>query len=111
MRPIPVRLLMHTADLNNVVRDDYGAEKDVLAARLERVRIEPSARVVTSASGQDVQCVATLFVDARASWPQGVEVETGQSLIWEGRRYRVADVARLYDDRRLHHLEVELTNG
>lgn len=111
MRPIPLRLLIHEARLNDVVMDNFQSEQDSLAAMLYRVRFEPSTRVVTGANGQDVQCTATLFVDAMNSYPQGVTVSVGQSVVWDGRRYKVQDVQRLYDDRRLHHLEVELSDG
>lgn len=110
-RPIPTRLLIHNAVLNDVVRGEYGEEQDKIAANLRQVRFEPSTRVVTTANGSDVQCVATLFVDGVNSFPRGVSITIGQSVLWEGRRYRVQDVAREYDERKLHHLEVELSDG
>lgn len=110
-RPIPTRLLIHQATLNDVVRGDYGEEQDKMVAELRQVRFEPSARIVTTASGADVQCVATLFVDGVNSFPRGVSISIGQSVLWEGRRYRVQDVAREHDERKLHHLEVELSDG
>lgn len=110
-RPIPARYLIHSATLNDVVMDNFQAEQDSLAASLEQVRFEPSTRLITTANGQDVQCTATLFVDAINSYPQGVTVSVGQSVVWDGRRYKVQDVQRLYDENKLHHLEVELSDG
>lgn len=111
MLPIPLRLLIHEATLNEVVRDDYGAEQDKMIAQLKYVRFEPSTRVVRTADNADVQCTATLFIDAVSSWPVGVSPSIGNSIIWEGRRYRIEDIARQYDENRLHHLEVALSNG
>lgn len=111
MLPIPLRLLIHEATLNEVERNDYGAEQDKLIASLKYVRFEPSTRIVHTAENADVQCVATLFIDAVSSWPLGVTPSVGNSVIWEDRRYKVQDIQRLYDDNRLHHLEVELSDG
>lgn len=111
MLPIPLRLLIHEALLNEVVRDDYGAEQDKLIASMKYVRFEPSTRIVHTADNADIQCVATLFIDAVSSWPLGVAPTIGNSVVWEGRRYKVQDVQRLYDDVRFHHLEVELSDG
>ncbi|MDY4007494.1 MAG: putative minor capsid protein [Candidatus Limiplasma sp.] len=111
MRPIPLRLLIHTVLLNNVERDDYGKETDKLVATLQRVRMEPSSQVIVNSNGTDVQCSATLFVDSRLSWPVGQEIKAEQSVLWEGRRFRVQAVNPLFDDARLHHLEVLLSDG
>ncbi len=111
MRPIPLGLLCHTVQLSNVERDDYGAETDVPVATLHRVRLEPSAQVLVSNQGMDVQCSATLFVDARRSWPVGVRVLPEQALLWEGKRFRVHAVYPLFDGRKLHHWEVALSDG
>lgn len=111
MLPIPLRLLIHEATLYETEKNDYGAEQDKLVAALKYVRFEPSTRIVHTADNADVQCVATMFVDAVSSWPVGVRVYVGNSVVWEGRRYKVQNVQRFYDENRLHHLEVELSDG
>lgn len=111
MLPIPLRLLIHEATLNEVVTDKWGAEQDKLRFHLKQVRFEPSTRIVHTADNADVQCTATLFIDAVSSWPIGVTPDVGNSVVWDGRRYKVQDVQRLYDERKLHHLEVELSDG
>lgn len=111
MLPIPLRLLIHEATLNEVVIDDLFAEQDKLLAQMYHVRFEPSTRVVVDSNGADVQCTATMFFDSVSSWPVDCVISVGNTIIWEGRRYRVRDVQRLYDDNRLHHLEVELSDG
>lgn len=111
MRPMPVKLLIHAATLYDVVRDEWQNETDKLKAVVERVRIEPSQKIIVDANGSDVQCAATLFYDNRVSLPHGLYFEVGQSLFFEGDRYRVADVQCFYDGRRMHHQEVTLIDG
>lgn len=111
MLPIPLRMLIHEAMLNEVTSDKWGAESDKVVAHLKHVRIEPSDRIVRTSNNADVQCTATLFIDAISSWPIGITPSVGNSVLWEGRRYKVQDVQRLYDENRLHHLEVELSDG
>ena len=112
MLPIPLKLLIHEAVLNEVVKvDSWGTEQDNYLHMLKYVRFEPSTRIVHTGNNSDVQCTATLFIDAISSYPTGVSVSVGNSVIWQGRRYIVQDVQRLYDEHRLHHLEVELSDG
>ena len=48
MLPIPLRLLIHEATLNEVERDDYGTEQDKVIAQLKYVRFEPSTKIIHS---------------------------------------------------------------
>lgn len=111
MRPIPVSMLIHEAILNNVTTDENFSEQDQLVEYLYQVRFEPSSRVIVGSDNVDIQCTATMYVDGVNSHPQGVSVDVGQSVLWEGRRYIVQDVKRLYDGRNYHHLEVDLSDG
>lgn len=108
---IPAHLLIHSATLFDVVKDEYGPTQDKLASELVRVRFEPSTRVIASASGADIQCTARLFVDMVNSYPANVVISVGQAILWDGQRYLVQDVRRLYDEIKLHHLEVDLSDG
>lgn len=111
MLPIPLKLLIHSATLHEVTRDDYGAETDKLIDTLYHVRFEPTDRITRDANGADVQLTAVMFYDAVSSHPVGLSPSVGNSILWDGRRYIVRGIKRLYDDYRLHHLEVELSNG
>lgn len=111
MRPIPVSLLIHSAALYDVEKDDYRQETDTLRARLDRVRVDPSVEIVKDRNGEDVQCSALLFYDERNSLPRGLRFSTGQAVVFDGQRYRVQDVQMLYDERALHHQEVALIDG
>jgi len=112
MRAIPRALLIHTVTLNKVNTGRYGDETDVFIAKLEHVRVEPSNKKVISATGEEIQLTATLFIDAANSTPKNIAVSTGQSVVWEGQRYKVEVVERLYDTRKqYHHMEVGLHGG
>lgn len=111
MRPIPVRMLIHNATLSTVEKDENLKEYDRVKASLVRVRFEPSSKIIAGANNTDIQCTAKLFVDAVNSWPQGVVINEGESVQWEGRRYIVQQVFPLYDERDLHHWEVDLADG
>lgn len=110
-RPIPANFLIHSATLYNVVKDDYGLAQDNYVASLVHVRFEPSTRIIADANGTDIQCSAMMFFDAVNSYPQNVSFGVGQAILWEGERYIVQDIQRLYDEAKLHHLEVELSDG
>lgn len=111
MRPMPVNILIHAATLFDVVTDSYQQEMDKIVAVLERVRIEPSTSIIVDANGADVQCAATLFYDNRVSQPHGLYFNVGQALMFDGNRYRVADVQCFYDGTRMHHQEVTLIDA
>ena len=108
MKPIPRALLIHSAALYNVTEGAWQGEEKTLAARLERVRVEPCSRLVTSADNRSVTITATLFCDCRNSTPAGVGFSVGQRVEFGGALYRVETVEPLYDRRRLHHIEVGL---
>lgn len=111
MKPIPVRLLIHGATLSTVETDENLKEYDKLKAVLLQVRFEPLNRVVVRSDNTDVQCSARLFVDAVNTRPVGVEIHEGESVLWEDRRYIVQQVYPMYDARKLHHWEVDLSDG
>lgn len=111
MRPIPKAMLIHSATLCRVFADEYGNPTDQQTAVLEQVRFEPRRRLIRTRDNTELQSRLTLFVDARASTPHGVEICVGDAVWWLGERFVVADVQALYDARRLHHWEVTLIGG
>ena len=111
MPPISRDLLVHDAELNNVVRDKFGSETDELIEHLYYVRLEPSQKVIVSSDNADIQCSALMFVDSVNTIPVGIPISVGNSILWEGKRYRVQQVNPFYDNVRLHHTEVLLSDG
>ena len=108
MKPIPKSLLIHSAELQEVVEDEWQNEKVQSSTALMRVRIEPMSKLVTSSNNRTVTLSATLFYDCRNSRPAGVEFRQGQRLVFGGREYIVETVEELFDKGKLHHLEVGL---
>lgn len=111
MAPISRKMLIHNATLNRVVRDKFGTETDELVAQLYYVRLESSSEVIVTSDNANLQCTGKMYVDSVRSIPIGVQIEVGNSIVWNGERYRVQRVASYYDDTRLHHLEVLLSDG
>lgn len=108
---IPARYLIHSASLYEVVKDEYGPVQDKLISNLARVRFDPMTSLVKTANGTDIQCTALMFFDSVNSYPQNVQISVGNAILWDGMRYIVQDVERLYDEGKLHHLEVVLSDG
>ena len=111
MRPIPRSLLIHTATLEEAERDAYGDATYTTLATLSMVRVEPVTRQVLTGTDTQTQLTLLLMVDAKNSSPQAenLRIATGQHVTWGGMRYRVETVERLFDGRRLHHMEVGLS--
>ena len=115
MIPIPRRLLIHSCALVTELPKDKWGNVLTDSVALSHVRVEPCAKVVKSADGVDVQLSAVLFFDMRTSFPRltffklpgdgGCERQT---VIFEGRRYVVGSIERLYDTKGVHHLEIGL---
>lgn len=107
MKPIPRALLIHSAALYNVAEGTWQDEEKTLVAQLEHVRVEPCAKLITTADNRSVTITATLFYDCRNSTPKA-DFAVGQRVKFGGALYRVETVEPLYDRRRLHHIEVGL---
>ena len=107
MKPIPKSLLIHSAVLYEVTENAWQEQEKKELARLSRVRIEPSSKMVISSNNRSVTLSATLFYDCRNSLPT-VEFKPGYLVEFDGKTYRVELVEVLYDKQKLHHLEVGL---
>lgn len=115
MMPIPKSLLIHSCELITELAGDKWGNAKGASESLSNVRIEPSARTAKDSAGVTVQLSAMLFFDCKNSMPNSAVFKLPgdggcerQAVIFEGRRYVVGSVDRLYDGRRLHHLEVGL---
>ena len=115
MIPIPRRLLIHSCELVTELPKDKWGNVSTVSEKLSCVRIEPCAKVVKGSDGADVQLSAVLFFDMRTSYPCSAVFRLPgdggcerQTVIFEGRRYVVGSIERLYDSRGLHHVEVGL---
>ena len=107
MKPIPKSLLIHSAVLYEASENAWQETEKKELARLSRIRIEPSSKMIVTNNNRSVTLSATLFYDCRNSLPT-VEFKPGYLVEFEGKTYRVELVEVLYDNQKLHHLEVGL---
>ena len=108
MRPIPVRLLIHSATHRRPTEPDRWQNATYTDTALTRVRIEPSSKVVKTKDNTELQLASTLFYDCRNSRPVGADFQSGDVIVFGDQSFTVQTVDRLYDECRLHHLEVGL---
>ena len=115
MIPIPRRLLIHSCELVTEFSKDKWGNVSTVSETISCVRIEPCAKVVKGADGVDVQLSAVLFFDTHTSCPRSAVFKMPgdggcerQTVIFEGRRYVVGSIERLYDTKGVHHLEIGL---
>lgn len=107
MKPIPKTLLIHSAKLLEVTEEAWQEKNEKEIAALKNVRVEPAGKMIVTNDNRSITLSAVLFYDCRNSSPK-TEIKCGNYIVFEGQRYRVETVERLYDNKRLHHLEVGL---
>ena len=109
MNPIPKKLLIHTAAaIEKGEPDMWGKCEDVNRTELTFVRVEPSSSLRISKDNNQVQFAAVLFYDCRNSCPAGYDFSHADKIEYNGQQYNILGVKELYDEKKLHHLEVEL---
>lgn len=109
MRPIPKKLLIHSAELLDVRKDDMWQSTECKkAADLKNIRIEPSSQLVTDKQNRQINLAAVMFFDCTNSTPHGTLFKHGQKIRFCGSDYTVETIEPLYDGSRLHHYELGL---
>ena len=109
MRAIPKKLLIHTVRLQRTIsKDRWGEGKTSNEVELEKVRIEPSGRIVRDKNSAEVQLAATLFYDCRNSMPKDFVFKEDDIILFNEQKLRVQVIELLYDGNRLHHYELGL---
>lgn len=109
MKPIPKKLLIHTtAAIENGDADMWGKREDTNRTELTFVRVEPSSSLRISKDNNQVQLAAVLLYDCRNSRPAGYDFSHADKIEYNGQQYNILGVKELYDEKKLHHLEVEL---
>ncbi|MBE6855878.1 MAG: hypothetical protein E7500_00400 [Ruminococcus sp.] len=108
MRPIPKKLLIHSAELKAVEKDEWQEETLTTVADLKHIRVEPASKLVTDKQNRQITITAVMFYDCRNSRPKAVEFAHGQKICWNGKTYSVEVIEPLYAGNRLHHYELGL---
>ena len=118
LRPIPARILRSTATVKVCTGVDLYQNQTYTEYTVNRVHVQPTEKIIKTASNTDQQLTSILFVDVRRSVPaldwdalfQTAHDHGGDVLvIIRGVTYTVASVDGLRDDTdRLHHWEIGL---
>lgn len=109
MKPIPKRLLIHSAEaIKQENADMWDNKTDKTVALLENVRIEPSNALTVTKDNRQIKLSAVLFFDCTHSRPAGFDFSETDIIEAIGGRYEVISVDKLYDEKKLHHYEVGL---
>lgn len=119
--PIPQKYLIHSAELiTRYNADKWGNSSEFDTVKLDHIRIDPTSKTVTDATGTVVQLSAVLIYDCRNSAPKGVvfaltgdksgeKVVDIQQVNFNGRMFTVKTIEPLYaDTSTVHHYEVGL---
>ena len=108
MRPIPRAFLIHSATLLAVAGTNEATAAPL--AELTRIRVETEQTQTEDREETQARRTAQLWYDVRQSLPRNVQFVPGQLVLYQGERYRIVAVKELYCGRRLHHLEISLTD-
>lgn len=109
MKPIPKRILIHTAQISTPeAQDTWQAVTYSDPITLKHIRIEPCHKLVMESDNTQRQQTATMFFDAVHSAPADFTFAEGQRVAALGRTYQVLTIEPLYDEHKLHHYEVGL---
>lgn len=106
VKPIPKTILIHRAVLHEKIKDSWDTKSPKKVGELERIRIEPSNKVIRDKNNEELQLAALLFFDCKNSSPRGQNFEVNQMVDFQGEFFRVAVVEPLYDRKKLHHYEI-----
>lgn len=106
--PIPKRVLIHSCVLRKAAGKDAWGAKTRTEISLSSVRFEPVSQRSWSLTAALPEVKGRLYYDCVNSAPAGVAFEPGDTVELGAREYLIESVEELYDDSRLHHLEVLL---
>lgn len=109
MKPIPKNLLIHSAYAIKLGEPErWEAAPEIGRTKLSRIRMEPSSTLRISKTNEQVQLSGVLFYDCRNSRPKDYDFSHADKIEIDGVQYNIVGVQKHYDDKKLHHLEVEL---
>lgn len=109
IRPIPKNLLIHSVKLEKRIKDEWGNTTVQEETTMKHVRMEPSNKIIRDKNNAEIKLNATLFIDVvHSKIGKEVEIEIDDLISFNGDQYRVQEVERPYDERKLHHCEIGL---
>lgn len=119
LRPIPARILTHTATLKQCTGVDVWEAPTYSDTTLSHICVQPTHETRMDTNNTEVALTSIAFIDARLSSPAGFDFIQAQeqseangaplAFIYGGRRYIVLTVDALCDDTgAYHHTELGL---
>ena len=109
MKPIPKNLLIHSAYAIRLGEPErWEAPPEIGRTKLSFLRFESYTTLRLSKTNEQVQLSGVLFYDCRNSRPKGYNFSHADKFEIDGVQYNIVGVQMQYDDKKLHHLEVEL---
>lgn len=109
MKPIPKSLLIHTAEaITHGETDMWNEQTENCRTKISFVRLEPSSALKLNSQNEQIQLNAVLIFDCRNSRPRNFDFSSADRIEADGNQYRIVSIDKLYDGKKLHHLEVGL---
>ena len=108
MRPIPRKLLIHTADVVTETTDRWGEVTGTNTVTMSLVRIEPSSSITIDKQNSQIKVDAVMYYDCRLSQPADFKFVLGAKVVFEGTDYRIATIKR-FNTNIPHHYEIGLS--
>lgn len=106
IKAIPKKLLIHGGELLREVPGEWGSSGLEHLEGLDKIRVEPSSKVVRDKNNAEIQLAAVMFFDCKNSRPSGQTFEEDQIFDFNGQKHRIVSVEPLYDGKKLHHYEI-----
>lgn len=109
-RPIPPRVLVHTATHTKQVVDDVWESPVPTETELRRVRVYGNSNLTYQLDGAQYECNLTLIFDCTNSRPEGHEFAEGDTIEWNSQVYTIKAITRCYtvEGDGMHHWELGL---
>lgn len=107
IKPIPKKLLIHTIKLESASNDDGWGSEHGSPQTIKYVRVEPAKSLRVGGTNNDTIANNIVFIDAVNSSPF-IKPKEKDIIEFNLDKRTVIKVKELYDDSKLHHLEVEL---
>lgn len=112
MRPIPKNLLIHEVMLHrSQSKDRWGKTELDRGAHLERVRLEPTSKIVRDKNNAEIRLSAIMFYDCKNSLPRDISFAEDDIIIFNRQKHKIQTVELLYDEQKLHHYELGLVKS
>lgn len=109
IKPIPKRLLIHTIEYEEFVKDGSFGEEFAPRETIRNVLVQPKTEIRRDMYQEEIQIDAVIFLDA-ANTPGFKPLKEKSIVHFNGREWRVVACDALYafDPEKPHHYEVKI---